>query len=372
MTYSVDINTERIFNEHILRYAGSIYKGNRYIIDSLTKDDERFVPILKIPLGITKIIFNENDLTFNYSINEKCLENSGVKVQYLNISSEISLQHIYDFLEKSRLYALNNKDDKITTRIMKKGYWSELSTLPKRSLQSVILCKNQCDHIVTDIQTFINSENEYLSKGIPYKRNYLLEGLPGTGKSSLIFAIASYLNMDMCIINLSTTLNDINIIDAVSNIPDKSLLVLEDIDCIFGGVRKEGSKPSSISLATIFNILDGVCRKHKMITFMTTNYVDTLDPALLRAGRIDYKLSFDYCNNEQTLAMYKELIDDIDEKNMKDFVTFSKKYNFTTATLQKFLFKYRKNNKELGDNLKEFGELCNENNNQPNSYKMYM
>ena len=28
-----------------------------------------------------------------------------------------------------------------------------------------------------DIESFINTEEEYLDKGIPYKRNYLLEGI---------------------------------------------------------------------------------------------------------------------------------------------------------------------------------------------------
>ena len=49
-----------------------------------------------------------------------------------------------------------------------------------------------------------------------------------------------------------------------------------------------------VSFSCILNILDGMGRKHKMITFMTTNHLDRLDPALIRPGRIDKSLLFDY------------------------------------------------------------------------------
>ena len=55
----------------------------------------------------------------------------------------------------------------------------------------------------------------------------------------------------------------------LSNMNDKSILVLEDIDCIFGD-RKDVSK-CNISFASLLNTLDGIARKHKLITFMTTN-----------------------------------------------------------------------------------------------------
>ena len=120
---------------------------------------------------------------------------------------------------------------------MKKGYWGELSSLPKRALETVVLDKEERSNIINDIQNFIDSEDEYLNSGIPYKRNYLLEGKPGTGKTSLIFAIASHLDMDLCVMNFSAGLDDINFMDAISNMNDNSILVLEDIDCIFGDRR---------------------------------------------------------------------------------------------------------------------------------------
>jgi chaperone BCS1 len=208
---------------------------------------------------------------------------------------------------------------------------------------------------VTDIDKFINSEDEYLDKGIPYKRNYLLEGLPGTGKTSLIFAIASYLDMDLCVLNFSGNLDDINFMDAVSNMNDKSILVLEDIDCIFGDRKNETNTRSGISFGGILNVLDGIGRKHKLITFMTTNYVDRLDDALIRAGRIDYKLKFDYSNKEQAKHMYSKLINGGNDDDCKKFIDKIKKCKYTPATLQKYLFKHRdKDIETILDDIEEF------------------
>ena len=369
MTYAVDINTDRPFSEHILRFSATLLKSNFYSIDGFTKSDNKYNPILKLPKGKHNLDFDDDIINIDYNIDMECLKNSGSRIEYIIITSNKSLEHIYNFLEKSRIHALNYKTDKVTTRIMKKGYWSELSSLPKRNLDTVFIDKNDLEDLTSDLELFINSEEEYLDKGIPYKRNYLLDGLPGTGKTSLIFAIASHLNMDLCVINFNNCSNDINFMDAISNMNDRSILVLEDIDCIFGS-RNDIPK-SGITFCGILNVLDGISRKHKLITFMTTNYIDNLDKALIRPGRIDYKLKFDYCTNYQVKCMYNKLINNSSEEDNKKFVKMVKMYKFTTATLQKFLFKYRNDDFEkISENIEEFSDLCNSNSTE--NTKMYM
>ena len=229
--------------------------------------------------------------------------------------------------------------------------------------------KQEKQNLINDIETFIDSEEEYLENGIPYKRNFLLEGKPGTGKTSLIFAIASFLDMDICVINFSAGLDDLNLMDAISNMNDKSILVLEDIDCIFGD-RRDSTK-CNISFGTLLNALDGIGRKHKLITFMTTNYVDRLDPALIRPGRIDYKLKLDYSTKEQVTLMYNKIISSKDDKDSSKFYKKISNYKFTTALLQKYLFKYRKNKyDEIIQNLEEFIELCDKDNESMNHLYM--
>ena len=72
------------------------------------------------------------------------------------------------------------------------------------------------------------------SAGIPYRRGYLLHGPPGSGKSSFIQALAGSLNYDICLLNLSERgLADDKLIHLLSNAPERSIVLIEDIDAAF-------------------------------------------------------------------------------------------------------------------------------------------
>ena len=81
---------------------------------------------------------------------------------------------------------------------------------------------------------FQNSAEWYSSKGIPYRRGYILYGPPGTGKTSFALAIAGSMKLNVCYLNLSSSsMNDDEINRALQTAPAKSLILLEDIDAIF-------------------------------------------------------------------------------------------------------------------------------------------
>jgi len=95
-----------------------------------------------------------------------------------------------------------------------------------------------------------------------------------------------------------------------------------------------------ISFSGILNFLDGVGRKHGMLCFLTTNYIDRLDPALKRAGRIDYIYTFNYVKEDQI----REMFDKFFNEQKDDFDKFYDKisgYKFTASILQEFFFKNR-------------------------------
>ena len=81
------------------------------------------------------------------------------------------------------------------------------------------------------------------------------------------------------------------------------VLVIEDIDCIFDGRKKDSDTYSPITFSGILNCLDGMCRMEGLIIFLTANDVTKLDSALIRPGRIDYKLEFTHINEYQMKNM---------------------------------------------------------------------
>jgi SpoVK/Ycf46/Vps4 family AAA+-type ATPase len=68
--------------------------------------------------------------------------------------------------------------------------------------------------------------------------------------------------------------------------------------------KKEESK-TQLTLSAILNQIDGVHNNHGMILIMTTNYPEKLDEALIRDGRVDERIFFDYCDYDQIHLMFK-------------------------------------------------------------------
>jgi chaperone BCS1 len=166
------------------------------------------------------------------------------------------------------------------------GNWSSPKTIKVKSWDKVILEKNAKDLITKDLQEFLSSEKWYMEASIAYKRGYGLHGPPGTGKTTLALAIACYTNRPVYCMNLNSIENDSRIPYMFSEMRNNSILLLEDIDRVFSG-RDNVRDDSKITFSTFLNCLDGAFSKHGVITIITTNHLDKLDPALLRTGRID-------------------------------------------------------------------------------------
>ena len=89
--------------------------------------------------------------------------------------------------------------------------------------------------------------------GIPYRRGYLLHGPPGSGKSSFIQALAGSLSYDICLLNLSERgLADDKLIHLLSNTPERSIVLIEDIDAAFNK-RVQTSEDGFVSLLVLYS-----------------------------------------------------------------------------------------------------------------------
>lgn len=176
----------------------------------------------------------------------------------------------------------------------------------KRMLSSVILDKHVKENILADVKDFLRNGHWYHERGIPYRRGYLLYGPPGSGKTSFIQALAGKLNYNICIMNLAeSNLTDDRLNYLLNNLPEKSIVLLEDIDAAFINRRKsEDGFINGITFSGLLNALDGLASSEEIITFMTTNRPEILDPAILRPGRIDYKVHIGNATPYQVEQMF--------------------------------------------------------------------
>ena len=105
---------------------------------------------------------------------------------------------------------LKKKENNKVTVYIWEDYWDVLHKHPERNLDTLYFKKDLKESLSAKIKKFLEPETEdlYRSFGIPYKLNILLEGHPGTGKTSLIFAIASLLKLNIAILNFGLEMND--------------------------------------------------------------------------------------------------------------------------------------------------------------------
>ena len=167
------------------------------------------------------------------------------------------------------------------------GDWRTRSDLPPRTMDSVSLPQEQKDRIINDLKNFLESEDKYNRLAIPWHRGYMLYGPPGTGKTSLAKALANYFNLDLWYISISDLNAESSLLQLVGGVGPRSMLLLEDIDTIKITHDRDSAESGKISTGSLLNTLDGVATPHGLITVMTTNRFDILDPAIKRAGRMD-------------------------------------------------------------------------------------
>lgn len=256
------------------------------------------------------------------------------------------------------------------------------------------------------VDFFVNNKRWYEEKGVPYTLGLLLHGVPGAGKTSCIKSIAKDTNRHVLNIRLSenTTVSQLNAlfyssqVQVVQNgenkfydIPiDKRIIVLEDVDCLtdvvlcrevadevkelqeklkelkentekeqadmysnsrgmmtndIGGVSGEGQK---LNLSILLNILDGVLEQPGRILIMTSNRPEKLDKALIRPGRIDVIVKFDYCKKHEVVEIIEAFTGKkVSNDNLNKIIDSV----YTPAEVTRVIFEHIENIDEIVNNL---------------------
>lgn len=190
------------------------------------------------------------------------------------------------------------------------GEWERCGRIARRPLSSLFLATGQADGILRDARQFLSAADRYVTRGIPWRRGYLLHGAPGTGKTSLVRALASELGLDLCIVNLtSSRLGDDGLATLMASAPPQAILLMEDIDAIFVGREKADAAPG-LSFSGLLNAIDGVYAQEGRILVMTTNHKERLDPALIRPGRIDRHFEIGLAGEAEAVAMARAFYPD--------------------------------------------------------------
>ncbi|KAF7382904.1 hypothetical protein HZH66_013306 [Vespula vulgaris] len=264
----------------------------------------------------------------------------------------------FNILEEARQMALKEHEGKTIMYVAMGSEWRQFGhPKKKRPLKSVVLDAGVSERILNDCKDFIDTPSWYSDRGIPYRRGYLLYGPPGCGKSSFITALAGELERGICVLNLSERgLTDDRLNHLLAVAPQQTIILLEDIDAAF--VSREESKEvkaaydglNRVTFSGLLNCLDGVASTEARILFMTTNYLERLDPALVRPGRVDMKEYIGWCSSTQVEQMFLRFYkspENVTRDMAKQFANevMAQKKNVSPAQIQGF-FMFHKNDPE--------------------------
>lgn len=257
------------------------------------------------------------------------------------------------------------------------GSWRWTDSRHKRPMASIVLNPGVKEMLLDDARDFLRSEKWYADRGIPFRRGYLLHGVPGSGKSSLIHALAGQLQLDIYVVSLSASwISDNTLTALMGRVPARCVLLLEDLDAAFvrttnreddfggenqgndgnnggnnggnggGGVdnsafpgsglsggrglgrrrygRSDGlSDMNTLSLSGLLNALDGVAASEGRLLFATTNHLERLDPALSRPGRMDVWVEFKNASKWQAEALFRNFFPSDEDEEEVDMESLS-------------------------------------------------
>jgi hypothetical protein len=381
-------------NYYIVNHNNS--KNLKYYNSFSVINEERFILDNDYQCLVTNITDDEADKSY--------------KIEFISYSRTLTeMKQFVDKLTKQYMYEQKNKlgiqkyffDEKHVTLPKDQEGVIQLDKAPKnitfnmtpfntnKSLKNVF--GNHLSSIKERVDMFINNKEWYIKKGIPYTLGILLHGPPGTGKTSLIKAVAKDTNRHVINIKLykdttQTQLRNLFFDEKINvlvdgktehfNISmDERIYVIEDIDCLTDIIYNRISEPEEpletldveyepikfekknpyvfgeeLSLSFILNLLDGILETPGRILIVTTNHVEKLDKAFIRPGRIDVNLEVGYC----TLDMIKSMFDFFYEEDCSElFKDYKYNPNITPAELNKYILNHYNNKENAFEELKK-------------------
>lgn len=179
----------------------------------------------------------------------------------------------------------------------------KLEKAPTESYADIGGLEQQIQEIKEAVELPLTHPELYEEMGIKPPKGVILYGPPGTGKTLLAKAVANQTSATFLRIVGSELIQKylgegpklVRELFKVAQDNAPSIVFIDEIDAV-GSKRYEsqsgGEREIQRTMLELLNQLDGFDSKADVKVIMATNRIDSLDPALIRPGRIDRKIEF--------------------------------------------------------------------------------
>ncbi|KAK7309313.1 hypothetical protein RJT34_05934 [Clitoria ternatea] len=251
------------------------------------------------------------------------------------------------------------KADQRTLKIhsLSSGHWQKSELTHPASFDTLALDPDQKKTIIDDLDRFLRRKELYKKVGKPWKRGYLLYGPPGTGKSSLIAAMANHLKFDVYDLELTSVYSNSELMRALRETSNRSIIVVEDIDCNREVLTRSTTKsfsdsdedrktikiPGRFTLSGLLNHMDGLWSSggEERIIIFTTNHRERIDPALLRPGRMDMHIHLSFLKGKAFRVLASNYLGiEGDHRLFEEIEGLLEKTEVTPAVVAEHLMRY--------------------------------
>ena len=174
--------------------------------------------------------------------------------------------------------------------------------------------KEQIEKIREVVEMPMLNPEKFITLGIDPPKGVLLYGPPGTGKTLVARAVAN--RTDACFIRVIGSelvqkyvgegARMVRELFTLARSKKACVIFFDEVDAV-GGARSDegGDNEVQRTMLEIVSQLDGFDPRGNVKILMATNRPDTLDPALLRPGRLDRKIEFGLPDLEGRVHVFK-------------------------------------------------------------------
>ncbi|KAG1473095.1 hypothetical protein G6F56_001148 [Rhizopus delemar] len=179
----------------------------------------------------------------------------------------------------------------------------KLEKAPTESYADIGGLEKQIQEIKEAVELPLTHPELYEEMGIKPPKGVILYGVPGTGKTLLAKAVANQTSATFLRIVGSELIQKylgdgpklVRELFRVAEENAPSIVFIDEIDAV-GSKRYDstsgGEREIQRTMLELLNQLDGFDSRGDVKVIMATNKIDSLDPALIRPGRIDRKIEF--------------------------------------------------------------------------------